>query len=135
MYDELLQEHKKVKKELSLLQEADVTNRSINANLRFQIKKMEKNLKDVNVQLKKTEKSTEKQIKSLSQYKTQTIETEAKKLLSSVFTKNQLDLILKKKKRVNWSREEISKAFTLRFFSKRSYVYIKNDLNYPLPGK
>ncbi|CAI6357932.1 unnamed protein product [Macrosiphum euphorbiae] len=41
---------------------------------------------------------------------------------------------MKKKKRVHWTRAEISKAFTLRYFSKRAYVYVKNELHYPLPG-
>lgn len=53
MYDELFQEHEKVKKELVLLKEADVTYRTINENLRFQIKQLEKNLNAVNLQLKK----------------------------------------------------------------------------------
>jgi len=53
LYDELFQEHEKVKKELVLLKEADVTYRTINENLRFQIKQLEKNLNAVNLQLKK----------------------------------------------------------------------------------
>lgn len=43
--------------------------------------------------------------------------------------------MMKKKKKVHWSRDEISKAFSLRYFSKRAYVFVKNELNYPLPGK
>ncbi|XP_050064187.1 uncharacterized protein LOC126554958 [Aphis gossypii] len=50
-------------------------------------------------------------IQSLDQSKA--VENQARKLVSSVLTRNQLDLILKKKKKVRWSREEISKAFTL----------------------
>lgn len=42
---------------------------------------------------------------------------------------------MKKKKRGNWSSEEISKAFTLRYFSIRAYIYVKDELLYPLPGK
>jgi len=42
---------------------------------------------------------------------------------------------MKKKKKVHWSRDEISKAFTIRYLSKRANVYVKNELNYPLPGK
>lgn len=42
---------------------------------------------------------------------------------------------MKKKTRVHWSRDEISKAFSLRYFSKRAYVYVKDQLKYPLPGK
>ncbi|CAI6358180.1 unnamed protein product [Macrosiphum euphorbiae] len=46
--------------------------------------------------------------------------------------KNRLDN--EKKKRVHWSTEDISKAFTLRYFSKRAYSYVKDELHYPLPG-
>lgn len=142
LYDELLKNHEKLKtqftiqeKEILSFKESDATYKNINENLRSQIKDLQKNLNVANLQLKKIDKSTEKQIKFLSQNKTRTIDTQAKQLLSSVFSKNQLDLIMKKKKRVNWSREEISKAFTLRYFSKLSYVYIRDELNYPLPGK
>lgn len=31
------------------------------------------------------------------------------------------------------STEDISKAFTLRYLSKRCYIYLRNKLNYPLP--
>lgn len=142
LYDELLKNHEKLKtqftireKEILSFKESDATYKNINENLRSQIKDLQKNLNVANLQLKKMDKSTEKQIKFLSQNKTRTIATQVKQLLSSVFTKNQLDLIMKKKKRVNWSREEISKAFMLRYFSKRSYVYNRDELNYPLPGK
>jgi len=92
-------------------------------------------LKETNLLLKQTQKTTTKQIKLLSLNKSQTIENQAKKYLSSIFTANQLNLIMRKKKRVHWTRAEISKAFTLRYFSKRAYVYVKNELHYPLPGK
>ena len=36
---------------------------------------------------------------------------------------------------MHWSRDEIAKAFTLRYFSKRAYLYVKDELHYPLPGK
>lgn len=85
----------------------------------------------VNLQLKKTEKSTEKQIKSISQYKTQAIETQAKKLLSSVFSKNQLDLIMKKKN-VLIGLEKRYQKYLLSGILVSVHVYIKNDLNYPL---
>jgi hypothetical protein len=43
-------------------------------------------------------------------------------VLSSVFTSSQLDLILCNKKRVNWTCDEISTAFAIRYFSKRCYT-------------
>ncbi|KAF0705882.1 THAP-type domain-containing protein, partial [Aphis craccivora] len=66
--------------------------------------------------------------------KTRAIKNEATKLVSPIFSKNQLDIILKKKKRVNWSTDEIAKAFTLRYFSKRAYLYVRHELHHPLPG-
>ena len=53
--------------------------------------------------------------------------------LKIVFSQTQLQLITKKKKRVIWSTEDISKAFTLRYLSKRCYIYLRNKLNCPLP--
>jgi hypothetical protein len=43
----------------------------------------------------------------------------AENILTTVFSENQIALLSNKKKRVNWSREEIAIAFTLRYFSKK----------------
>lgn len=75
-----------------------------------------------------------KEVKLLSLNKTRDIENEAKKLVSSIFSSNQLKFIMKKKN-VNWSRDEIAKAFTLRYLSKSAYLYVTDELHYPLPGK
>uniref|UniRef100_A0A182PX42 THAP-type domain-containing protein n=1 Tax=Anopheles epiroticus TaxID=199890 RepID=A0A182PX42_9DIPT len=48
---------------------------------------------------------------------------EMKTALKDTLTSNQIDFIIQKKKRVTWTKEEISKFFTLRYFSKRSYKY------------
>lgn len=76
-----------------------------------------------------------KEIQVLSKTKTKAIEIEAKKYLSTIFSSNQVNLIMKKKKMVYRSKDEISKAFTLRYFSKLAYIYVKNELHYLLPGK
>jgi len=47
----------------------------------------------------KNQKSSRNQIKRLSVNKTRSIEIQAKKYLSSVFSQNQLDLIMKKRKK------------------------------------
>ncbi|XP_067129670.1 uncharacterized protein [Centruroides vittatus] len=54
-------------------------------------------------------------------------------LLTQVFTKSQISLLSKKKKRVNWNTEDMSIALTLRYYSKKCYLYLKNKLHYPLP--
>lgn len=62
---------------------------------------------------------------------------EAKKiedLLSSIFSKNQLHLLMNKKRKVNWTQNEIQVAFAIRYLSKRCYNYLKDELKYPLPS-
>jgi len=98
------------------------------------MKILEKNLSTTNKLLKENQKNM-KAIKIRSLDETKAVENQARKLVSSVLTQNQLDLILKKKKRVHWSREEVSKAFTLGYLSKKAYKYVKDELHYPLPGK
>jgi hypothetical protein len=74
------------------------------------------------------------EVKILYLNKNKSIENEARKLFSSVFSQNQLNLILKKKEGVHWLRYEVAKAFILRYLSKISYIYVKNELHYPLLG-
>lgn len=85
--------------------------------------------------MKATREKMAKEVELLSLKTSKSIDNEAKKLVSSIFSQNQLDLIMKKKKTVHWSRDEISKAFALSYISKRAYIYVKNELHYPLPGK
>lgn len=54
--------------------------------------------------------------------------------LDKILTKNQINLLLKNKKRVNWTTGEISNAFTLRYYSKKAYIFMRQQLHYPLPG-
>jgi hypothetical protein len=51
-----------------------------------------------------------------------------------VLTDNQIALLSKKKKRINWTRDEQAVAFTLRYYSKKCYLYLRNKLHYPLPS-
>ncbi|XP_056647325.1 uncharacterized protein LOC130451987 [Diorhabda sublineata] len=37
-------------------------------------------------------------------------------------------------KKLFWTREEIATAFTLRYYSKKSYLFLRNKLHYSLPG-
>lgn len=62
------------------------------------------------------------------------VENKFYNLLKDQFSQNQVDLILKKKKQVRWTAEELGNAFALIYFSKKGYVYLKDHLNYPLPG-
>lgn len=57
------------------------------------------------------------------------------KVLHKVFTKSQVQILLKNKTRAkNWDNETIKLAFTLRYLGRRTYVYLRNKLNYPLPS-
>lgn len=137
MYNNLIQEHEALKTqffEQNRLNQYEVDYKRINENLRLNMKILQKNLSTTNKLLKENQKHM-KAIKIQSLDQSKAVENQARKLVSSVLTRNQLDLILKKKKKVRWSREEISKAFTLRYFSKKAYKYVKDELHYPLPGK
>uniref|UniRef100_A0A182PWN9 DUF659 domain-containing protein n=1 Tax=Anopheles epiroticus TaxID=199890 RepID=A0A182PWN9_9DIPT len=57
-----------------------------------------------------------------------------KNMLKNTLSSNQIDLIMKEKKRVRWTKDEVSSAMTLRYFGKRAYDYMLKDLNYPLPS-
>ncbi|KAL4152818.1 hypothetical protein QTP88_000651 [Uroleucon formosanum] len=141
MYNELFKEHQnlkneneKLKIELLSFKPSSLNYKNINENLRHNIKILEKRLKTLNSVLTQTQKNMSNQIKSLTQNKTLAIENKAKSYLSAIFTPNQLNLLMKKKKQVNWTQDEISKAFTLRYFSKRAYMFVNRELHYPLPG-
>lgn len=141
LYNDLLEKHNELKLEndkhkdkILSLEEPLENYKKINECLRTSMNTLQKNLNSTNSILKASQKTMSEEVKILSQYKHKSIESEAKKLVSSVFSQNQLNLILKKKKRVRWTRDEVAKAFTLRYLSKRAYIYVKNELLYPLPG-
>ena len=56
-----------------------------------------------------------------------------KNMFKDTLSSNQIDLILKEKQRVKWTTEEMSRAVTLRYFGKRGYEYMRNDMNFPVP--
>ncbi|KAJ8913733.1 hypothetical protein NQ315_007450 [Exocentrus adspersus] len=58
---------------------------------------------------------------------------EIKTLFSGTLTSSQIDAVCNKGSKVTWTREDIVKAFTLRYLSKKAYVFVKEE-NYPLPG-
>lgn len=109
-YEKLLNEHQKLKIKYKHLSEfkRDQKNRIISLN---------------------------KKINSLSQkFGEHTSQTHLlEEALKSIFSETQLSLIKKKRKKVIWGTEDISKAFTIRYLSKRCYIYLRNKLHYPLP--
>jgi len=140
-YNDLLKKHNELKAEnyeqklkISLLEKPLENYKKINESLQTNMDILQKNLNSTNSVLKTTQKKMSEEIKILSLNKKKFIENQEKKLLSSVFSYNQLNPISKNKKRIRWTRDEVVKAFTLRYLSKRSYIYVKNELHYPLPG-
>ncbi|KAF0715122.1 THAP-type domain-containing protein [Aphis craccivora] len=93
--------------------------KKINECLRTSMNILQISLNSTNSILKTPKKTLSEEVKTLSLNKNKAIENEAKKSVSS---------------RVRWTRDEVAKAFTLRYLSKRSYVYVKTDLHYPLSG-
>ena len=61
-------------------------------------------------------------------------ETTIMEAFSDFLTPNQIDILTKKKTKARWTNDEISRAFTLRYFSVRVYIYVRDTLKYPLPG-
>lgn len=51
-----------------------------------------------------------------------------------MLTTNQISLMTKTKKRVNWTAEEISKGFALSFMGKRGYNFTIHELGLPMPS-
>lgn len=99
-----------------------------------QIEDLKKKLYIMTENYKQSKDENKLLLKSLSTLEKEKVENGARSLVSTVLTKNQLDLILKKKKKVVWTTEEISNAFALRCLSQRAYLYVRNTLKYPLPG-
>lgn len=104
-YEVLLNEHNKAKKTIQTCQEEIADLNQRNFGLQKENEEVKKN-----------------------------IELHVNDVLSEFLSKNQIDILLKNKKRARWSEEEISKAFTLRYFGKRGYIYVRQKLKYPLPG-
>lgn len=56
-------------------------------------------------------------------------------LIYKVFSHAQINMLLRKKKKVVWSYDDMAMAFTLRHMANREcYLFLKNTLNMPLPA-
>jgi len=90
-------EHEKQEVEILSLKQLVVNYQKINKCLRTNIKNVQNDLNLKNALLIKSEKQMAKKVKMLSLNKSKRIENKVKKLLSSMFSPNQLNLIMKKK--------------------------------------
>lgn len=55
-------------------------------------------------------------------------------LLRKILTSNQIKLLSGEKKQIRWTNDEIAKAITLRYLSRRGFLHVKNEMNIPQPG-
>lgn len=74
-----------------------------------------------------------KNVTDASSPENKSFDDKVKELFSKQFTQNQLDIIMKKKRVVRWTSRELAHAFSLRCFSEKGYLYLRETLNYPLP--
>lgn len=62
-------------------------------------------------------------------------ENKFKSAQSNMFSPQQITMILHKKKKVGkWEPEDITSAITLRSISPKAYRYLRDKLEFPLPG-
>lgn len=59
----------------------------------------------------------------------------AKKNLSQMFSRSQIDHIFAEKNITNWSEDDISRALTLKSLSPKAYFFLREKWNFPLPSK
>jgi len=106
--------------------------KSQNINLKMQLHDAQKKLK----QSRRRIKNLSTQINQLRKAKREKLSTIHKENIAfkKILTQSQVALITKKRKIAHWKEEDITRAFTLRYLSKRAYLYIRNYLKYPLPG-
>jgi hypothetical protein len=92
---------------------------------------LQQNFRDQNRDIVKKDKAADSLKAKLEQEVTN--KNQLEEALGRVFTAAQRDLLTKKKKKVIWSSDDISRAFTLRYLSRRAYIYVRKTLQYPLP--
>lgn len=100
--------------------------------------KMKKKMKNINALAEKSKKYYKNfvKLKKENALLKKKVEENEKSFLgiSKIFSENQLKLISKKQKKVRWMAEDMTKAFTLRYLSKKAYIYLRQDIGFPLPG-
>lgn len=94
-----------------------------NASLKQCILDNREEIKSYVNQLKSLEKQISTMPKNISKEQEIVFHQSIRNIFSGILSKNQLNMILRKQKRVVWSSDDISTAFTIRYFSKRCYVY------------
>jgi hypothetical protein len=112
-----------------------------NSALETQIVQLKKQLFEANEEKQKFRDAYQKtrncynKFKHCSQsLKNRTLDRAVRNMLSKVLSNNQIDILLKKKKQVRWTPDELAVAITIRYFSAKCYSFLRSKLNYPLPA-
>ncbi|KAJ8920913.1 hypothetical protein NQ315_015706 [Exocentrus adspersus] len=131
-YQILTKENELLKKENDHLKEECIQLQNRITQLEGSFKKENLNLKQKCVQLEDKVARLEGDLKEFNSR----FEEKVKQRFKHFLSPNQVDVVLKKQCRVRrWSKDELLKAFTLRCLSRKSYIYVRETLNYPLPAK
>lgn len=107
---------------------------SIIAVLKNTIEKLEKDILEKDQKIRMMRKRIHI-LKVINRKKSVNVSTSCKcsNVLSKIFTPTQI-LKIKGSKKIIWTPQDITQALTLRYLSKRSYIYLRDSLKYPLPG-
>lgn len=119
-----------LQKELENMRQECKKLRKINETITKNLVEERKHSAKLEKDLKKVNELTDKNKSGISK---NDLILKVKEMLSSTLSANQIDLILKTRKKVRWSKDDISKAFTLRYYSKRAYLFMRKE-NFPLPN-
>jgi len=98
-----------------------------------QITALKEKLAFISCQLKESKNLT-KQLYSLKKTNSEEVDNKVLECLGGIFSQNQINIILKKNRKVKWTSNEISQAFTLRYLGVRGYKFVRQNMNFPLPG-
>ena len=119
-YEILLQRYNMILEENKQLRQQCLENKGKIITYETQITLLEKRIEELLSKMGKTQQLA--------------LNEHIKNTFSGVLSESQLNMIINKKKYVKWTPDDISSAFTIRYFSKRCYIYLRQTLHYPLPG-
>lgn len=99
------------------------------AHIKVELEKSKNEIRSLQVERRRQTNFTRESTKKSPIY------TEILNLLRKSFTPAQIKVLLNQKSRIHWKEDDLIRAFTLFYLSKKSYIYLRKHLNYPLPGK
>lgn len=109
-----------------------------NIDMKKQIDEIQKNIDLLNERIVRENKKIHTKSVHVRRFKTKfsklKLNNSNKSLLSKVFSDSQISVLMGRDK-VLWDDEDLAMAFSLRHMSsKECYLYLKKNLNFPLPA-